>query len=154
MKRRDFLKLGVSTVTVATVGANETASNTIDPKTTAEPIADHDWSVKFSSVIARITKDTYDSFFNDGQHNRTPENFLDYLLSGTSVPHCEKVSDMQCDDNQDIILVTLTGVMFAGNTRHCPANFFSGYEHARFCLFSPNSNSGTHLMFSEKVVCK
>jgi len=166
MKRRDFLKLGVGSVAVATVVANEAASKTAAPTPSAEPLiaepaavksviaeppADHDWSVEFNSVTAQITKDTYDSFFNDGQQNHTPENFLDYLLSGTSVPHCERVSGMKCGDNQEIMRVTLTGVVFASNTGHCPVNFFSGYEHARFCLSSPNSKSGTHLTFSERI---
>ena len=151
MKRRDFLKLGIGTVAVATAAANEAASQTTVPRTNAEPVVHQDWSVEFNSVTAHITKDTYDTFFNDGQRSRTPENFFNYLLSGTSAPRCEKVNHMQCSGNRDIMRIMFTGVVFASNTRHCPENFFAGYEHARFCLSSPNSKSGTHLTFSERI---
>ena len=151
MKRRDFLKLGVGTVAVATVVANEAARQTTAPKTGAESVTHQDWTVEFNSVTAYVTKDTYDVFFSDRQRNHSPESFLDYLLSGTSMPRCRKVNHMQCSDNYDIIRVTLTGVVFASNTRHCPESFFAGYEHARFCLSSPNSKSGTHLTFSERA---
>jgi len=110
-----------------------------------------DWSVKFNSVTAHITRDTYDAFFNDGRRNHTPEDFLDYLFSGTSVPQCRSVDEMAYMDWQELMGVTFSGVDFASNAEQHPVNFFAGYEHARFCLSSPNSKSAMHIKFAERL---
>jgi hypothetical protein len=59
---------------------------------------------------------------------------------------------MKTDGSPDGVSVTLTGVVFASNTRLHPETRFAGYEHTGFCLSSPNSKSGMHLAFSERVV--
>ena len=148
--RRDFLKLGVGAVIVGTVAANEAASKMTATNANAEPVQHQDWSVKFNSVTVHVTKDTYDAFFNDRQRSHSPEDFLGYLLSGTTVPRCEKVYSMN-HDNNDITAITFKGVVFTSNTRQHPLNFFTGYEHARFCLSSPNSKSAMYIKFSEQV---
>jgi hypothetical protein len=158
MKRRDFLKIGVSTIVAVPVVLNEAASPaTAEPaaaasKIPAEPVPCRDWSVKFRSVTVSTMRDTYDIFFNDSQRSRTPEDYLGYLLSGTDLPRCQKVDAMKTDGSPDGVSVTLTGVVFASNTRQHPETRFAGYEHTGFCLSSPNSRSGMHLAFSERVV--
>jgi len=60
------------------------------------------------------------------------------------------VDAMSHTDWQELMGVTFSGVYFASNTEQHPVNFFTGYEHARFCLSSPNSKSAMHIKFSEQ----
>ena len=158
MKRRDFLKVGVGTVAIGTVAISEAtgkiATKPVEPiepvrTVAAESSPYRDWSVKFNTVTARVTRDTYDTFCNNGQQNSNSQNILDYLLSGTDLPHCEKVDGIKQYVGHDNVRVVLTGVVFASNTRQHSENRFAGYEHAGFCLSSPNAQSGVYLAFSE-----
>ena len=146
MKRRDFLKIGVGTVLTVPMAVHGSASQTI-----AEPIQYHDWSVKFRALNASITKETYAAFFNEEQREQNPVGFLNYLLSGTDLPHCETVENMEWHDGYGGGAVTFTGVVFASNTRRHAANRFAGFDRTGFCLSSPDSQSGMYLWFSEKV---
>jgi hypothetical protein len=173
MKRRDFLKVTAGTVIAGTIVANEAAGKATTAEVTTAPItppvgetpateppvpeesasvSDQDWSVKFQTVTAHITRDTYNAFFKDRRRSHKSEDFLDYLLSGTAVPHCKKIDKVKYKGYWAIKVVTFTGVAFASNTQQHPLNFFTGYEHARFCLSSPDSKSGTYLTFSERAV--
>jgi hypothetical protein len=152
MKRRTFLKIGAATVAVGTAILNEAADVNATSQINAEPSLYHDWAVKFDSVTASVTKDTYNSFFNDRQRNHDPEGFLNYLLSGTDLPRCTKVDTIKKRNGYfGGMSITFTGVVFGSNTRQHSPNRFAGYEHTCFCLSSPDSMSGMHLMFSEKT---
>jgi hypothetical protein len=152
MKRRDFLKISATSVIAGTVVAHEAISAVNATNTNTEPSAyQEDWSVKFRVVTAHVTQETYGGFFNDGRYRHTPENFLRYLLSSTRVPCCKAVGSMTQSSSCDIVKVVFTEVVFASSIRQFPDNFFTGYEHARFCLSSPDSKSGMYLTFSEEV---
>ena len=68
MKRRDFLKLGAGAVAARTVAMNTVASKTAT-KPMVKPAVYRDWSVRFRSVTASIQKETYETFYNDGQRH-------------------------------------------------------------------------------------
>ena len=73
------------------------------------------------------------------------------LLSGTDLPHCETVENMEWHDGYGGGAVTFTGVVFVSNTRRHAANRFAGFDRTGFCLSSPDSQSGMYHWFSEKV---
>jgi len=147
MKRRDFLKMGVGTVIAVPVVMNEATSQTL-----AKPTFYQDWSVKFRSMHASIMKETYDAFFNDEQRSQMPVDFLNYLLSGIDLPHCETVDGMTVRDGYEgYMRVAFTSVVFASNTQRHAANRFAGFDRTGFCLSSPDSKSGMYLWFAEKI---
>ena len=158
MKRRDFLKIGAATVAAGTVtmsataGTKATAPVAATNTAAARPVPGEDWSVKFRSVKASIARETYEVFYKEGQQSHNPAEFLAYLLSGTDLPRCETVDGMTTRDGyENFMSVTFTGVVFASNTRRHAANRFAGFEHTGFCMYSPDSQSGMHLSFSEEV---
>jgi len=150
MKRRDFLKLSAGSVIFGTIVAQQPTTAAHEHEAVSPPV---DWSVKFNAMTAQITQNTYDAFFNDTQqHQKSPDAFLNYLFSSVIMPRCEKVDGMELRSSNGIVEVTFTGVVFSSNTRQHPMDFFAGYEHAQFCLSSPDSKSGTHVAFSEQAL--
>ena len=161
MKRRDFIKIGIGTAVAGAVAMNEAESQTaikpvggaskISGEMPTETISGWDWSVKFRSVTTSIMRETYDLFFNDRQRNHRPEDFLNYLLSGTDLPRCEKVDGIETSDYCGFSEIKFTGVVFTSNTKYHSEHRFAGFEHTGFCLSSPDSKSGMYLTFSEEA---